>query len=77
LTSDPIPRRWTMRVGGHPVAQIAGTMWSYNKVTVVPVFALPVHAVLLSWHVLARPWEAAATPRVLLPQRTRPASSES
>jgi hypothetical protein len=77
LTSDHLPRRWTLRVGGHPVARLAGTVWSYNRVTVVPDFALPVHAVLLCWHVLARPWEAAATPRVLVPQPTSPASSAS
>lgn len=77
LTSDHLPRRWTLRVGGHPVARLAGTLWSYNRLVVQPDFALPVHAVLLSWHVLARPWEAAATPRVLVPQRTPPAASES
>jgi hypothetical protein len=75
LTSDHLPRKWTLRVGGHPVARIAGTMWSYNRVTVVPDFALPVHAVLLAWHVLARPWEAAATPRVLV-ARSRPAGAD-
>ena len=69
LTSDPLPRRWTLRVGGHPVARFAGTLWSYNRVAVEPDFALPVHAVLLSWHVLARPWEAMAAPRVLIPRR--------
>jgi hypothetical protein len=69
LTSDHLPRRWTLRVGGHPVARFAGTLWSYNRVAIEPDFALPVHAVLLSWHVLARPWEATAAPRVLVPRR--------
>jgi hypothetical protein len=75
LTSDHLPRRWTLRVGGHPVARIAGTLWSYNRMTIQPDFAVPVHAVLLSWHVLARPWEAAATPRVLVPQ-SRPEATD-
>jgi hypothetical protein len=76
LTSDHLPRRWTLRVGGHPVARLAGTMWSYNRLVVEPDFSLPVHAVLLSWHVLARPWEAAAAPRVLVPQRGEPATAD-
>lgn len=67
LTSDPLPRRWTLRIGGHPVGRLAGTAWSYNRLEVHTDVAVPVHAVILSWHVLARPWEAAAAPRVLKP----------
>jgi hypothetical protein len=68
LTSDPMPRRWTLRIGGHPVARVAGTMWSYNRIIVQADVAVPIHALILSWHVLARPWEAAAAPRSLRPQ---------
>ncbi len=74
LTSDPLPRRWTLRVGGHPVARIAGTWWSYNRITVQADVGVPIHALILSWHVLARPWEAAAAPRSLRPQHPRPMS---
>ena len=31
--------------------------------------AVPLSALLLSWHVVARPWEAAAEPRVFVPAR--------
>lgn len=67
LTSDPTPRRWTIRVGGHPVGRLAGTLWSYNRLDVQTDVAVPVHAVILAWHVIARPWEAAAAPRALRP----------
>lgn len=69
LTSDHLPRKWTLRIGGHPVGRISGSLLSYNHIDVEADFALPVHAVLLSWHVLARPWEATATPRTLIPHR--------
>ena len=69
LTSDPMPRRWTLRIGGHPVARIAGTLWSYNRMIVQADVAVPIHALILSWHVLARPWEAAAAPGSLRPKR--------
>jgi hypothetical protein len=68
LTSDPMPRRWTLRIGGHPVGRLAGTIWSYNRIVVQNDVAVPVHAVILAWHVIARPWEAAAAPRVLRPR---------
>ena len=73
LTSDPMPRRWTLRIGGHPVARIAGTLWSYNRMIVEADVAVPIHALILSWHVLARPWEAAAAPRSLRPQHPQAA----
>ena len=69
MTSDHRPRRWTLRIGDHPMARLAGTSLSYNRVTLDTDFAVPIHAALLCWHVLARPWEAAATPKVLVPRR--------
>jgi hypothetical protein len=68
LTSDPTPRRWTLRIGGHPVGHLAGTFLTYNRVDVHTDVAVPVHALILSWHVIARPWEAAASARVLRPK---------
>lgn len=67
LTSDPAPRRWTLRVGGEPIGRVAGTLWSYNRIQVHSDMAIPVGALALMWHVLARPWEAAAAPGVLRP----------
>ena len=67
LTSDPLPRRWSLRIGGHPVGRLAGTVWSYNRLEVHTDVAVPVHALILAWHVIARPWEAAAAPRSLRP----------
>lgn len=69
LTSDPLPRRWTFRIGGHPIGSLAGTMWSYNRLLVHTDVSIPVHALILAWHVLARPWEQAAAPRTLVPDR--------
>ena len=67
ITSDITPRRWTIRVGGEPVGRIAGTLWSYNRIEAHADIAVPVGALALMWHVLARPWEAAAAPGVLRP----------
>jgi len=72
LTSDPLPRHWSLRIGGHPVGRLAGTIWSYNRLIVNTDVAVPVHAVILAWHVIARPWEAAAAPRSLRPLAPRP-----
>ena len=70
LISDPRPRRWFISVGGAPVAQISGSLVSYNTVAVTTSIGIPLVAVLLAWHVIARPWEAAAEPRGLVPSRT-------
>ena len=75
LTSDPMPRRWTIRVGNEPIGRLSGGLFSYNRLTVhtdVAVQALPL---VLAWHVLARSWEAASAPGSLVPydpQRGRP-----
>ena len=69
LTSDPMPRRWTFRIGGEPIGYLAGTMWSYNRLFVHADVSIPVHALILSWQVLARPWEAAAATRSVVADR--------
>jgi hypothetical protein len=69
LTSDLVPRRWTLRVGNEPVGRFAGTPFSYNRLRVTTDVAVPVLPLALAWHVLARPWEAAAAPGSLVPQR--------
>lgn len=72
LLSRPAPRRWQIGVGGAPIAEIQGSPLSYNRVDIEAQLNLPVEAVLLAWHVVARPWEAAAAPRGLIPVATEP-----
>ena len=69
LTSDPMPRRWSLRYGNEAVGSLAGTFLSYNRLDVHTHIAIPVASLALAWHVLARPWEAAAAPGALVPSR--------
>jgi hypothetical protein len=69
LTSDPLPRRWSLRFGAEPVGRLSGGMLSYNRLAVHTDVAVPVASLALAWHVLARPWEAAASPGALVPAR--------
>jgi hypothetical protein len=66
LKSDPRPRRWHVTVGGTSVAQITGSLVSYNRVRVDAPLGLPILVVGLAWHSIARPWEAAAAPSTLI-----------
>ena len=66
LTSDPIPRRWRLRVGDHVIGRLAGGWLSYNRLAIHLDVAVPVVPLVLAWHVLARPWEAAAAPTALV-----------
>ncbi len=75
LVSHPRPRRWQLRLSHIAVADITGSLVSYNRVQVESFLAIPVVAVVLAWHVIARPWEAAAAPRSLIPASARPAPS--
>ncbi|MDH3538958.1 MAG: hypothetical protein OEP52_03095 [Acidimicrobiia bacterium] len=68
LTSHPIPRRWTIGIGGSPMTEIKGSLISYNTVTIDAPLSLATVAGVLAWHVIARPWEAAAAPRGLVPR---------
>ncbi len=70
LTSDPLPRHWSLRFGSEPVGHLAGTPFSYNHLKVHTDLAVPLVSLALAWHVLARPWEAAAAPGTLVPERT-------
>lgn len=73
LVSEPLPRRWTLRIGGHPIAAVAGTAWSYNRLRVHADVSVPVWALALVWHVVVRPWELAAEPRTMRPVPASPA----
>lgn len=66
LVSDPRPRRWQIALGGTPVAQITGSLVSYNRVDIDAPMGVPLLVVALAWHVIARPWEAAAAPSTLI-----------
>lgn len=66
LKSDPRPRRWQITVGGTSVAHISGSLVSYNKVNIEAPLGAPILVVALAWHVIARPWEAAAAPGTLI-----------
>ena len=66
LISDPRPRRWHVTVGGTSVAQITGSLVSYNKVDINAPVGVPILVVALAWHSIARPWEAAAAPFTLI-----------
>ena len=84
LVSHRRPRSWAIELGGAPIAEIRGSLVSYNRVDVNAMIGVPLVAVLLGWHVIARPWEAIAEPSGLLPvarrdaddQRREPRSSE-
>jgi hypothetical protein len=82
LISRPLPRRWYFAVGGGPVAELAGSLFSYNRLRIHPLVSVPVVAALLGWQVICRPWEAAAHPRPApeerrVPARPRPAPQAS
>lgn len=75
LVSRPSPRRWAMTVGGQPIAEIAGSLFSYNRVTLDASLNVPISAVVLVWQVVARPWEQAAHPVLLVPAQVRGATA--
>ncbi len=55
-----IPRRWQLAVGTEPAAWLRGSTVNYNRVRINAPISVPMVAALLSWHVIARPWEAVA-----------------
>ena len=56
----PVPRRWALEVGSEPAAWLRGSTVNYNRVRFKAPSSIPISAGLLAWHVVARPWEAAA-----------------
>ena len=67
LVSHRRPRAWAIEIGGAAAAEIRGSLISYNRVDINAMIGVPLAAVLLGWHVIARPWEAIAEPSGLLP----------
>ncbi|MBA2338546.1 MAG: hypothetical protein H0V96_12480 [Acidimicrobiia bacterium] len=67
LASQARPRHWRLFLANGPVSDLEGGFGSYNKVKIFNQMAVPLSAVLLAWHVVARPWEAVAEPQVFMP----------
>jgi hypothetical protein len=68
LSCDPPPRRWSLRFGSERFGRLSGTLFSYNRMEVHTDLMVPITALALAWHVLARSWELAAAPGQLLPE---------
>lgn len=66
LRSDPLPRRWSIRIGSEPVGSLTGGRLTYNHLEIHTDIGVPLTALILAWHVLARPWEQAAAPGTLV-----------
>jgi hypothetical protein len=59
-------RTWQLTGPGF-ACSLTGGLLSYNRLAVHTDVAVPTVSLALAWHVLARPWEAAASPGALLP----------
>ncbi len=53
-------RRWSLELGGGAIARLSGGVASFNRLRVEADLPIPLEAVMLSWHVIVRAWEAAA-----------------
>ena len=53
-------RRWTIGQAGTPTTQLQGAMLNFNRLNIDTMLPVPLAAVLLSWHMIVRAWEAAA-----------------
>ena len=76
LVSHRRPRAWSIDIGGATAVEIRGSLISYNKVDVNAMIGVPLAAVLLGWHVIARPWEAIAEPAGLRAVRSAEADHD-
>lgn len=54
-------RRWSIELGGGSVAQLDGGVASFNRLRIEANLPVPLEAVMLSWHIIVRAWEAAAS----------------
>lgn len=71
LRPTSLLRRWALLQGGEPLVHLKGGLLTYNRVLAEVILPVPLVAVLLAWHVMARSWEAAAAPGRLLPTTSR------
>ncbi len=53
-------RRWSIELGGGAIATLVGGVASFNRLRVDAGLPVPLEAVMLSWHVIVRAWEASA-----------------
>ena len=54
-------RKWTIELGGGPVAHLHGGIASFNRLRIETNLPVPLEAIMLSWHIIVRAWEAAAS----------------
>ena len=54
-------RKWSIELGGGPVARLDGGVASFNRLRIEANLPVPLEAVMLSWHIIVRAWEAAAS----------------
>jgi len=54
-------RRWSIELGGGEVARLDGGVASFNRLRIQADLPVPLEAVMLSWHIIVRAWEAAAS----------------
>jgi len=54
-------RRWSIELGGGQVAQLTGGVASFNRLRIEAHLPVPLEAIMLSWHIIVRAWEAAAS----------------
>jgi hypothetical protein len=54
-------RKWSIELGGGEIARLDGGVASFNRVRIEADLPLPLEAVMLSWHIIVRAWEAAAS----------------
>lgn len=54
-------RRWHLGPSGSTIATLHGGALSFNTMRIETGLAIPLEAIVLSWHPIVRAWEAAAT----------------
>jgi hypothetical protein len=53
--------RWSIDLGGGQVARLNGGVASFNRLRNEADLPVPLEAIMLSWHIIIRAWEAAAS----------------
>ncbi len=54
-------RKWSIELGGDEVARLDGGVASFNQIGIEADLPVPLEAVMLSWHIIVRAWEASAS----------------
>jgi|SRR3990170_488821 hypothetical protein len=54
-------RKWSIELGGGEVARLDGGVASFNRLRIEAHLPIPLEVVMLSWHIVVRAWEAAAS----------------